>query len=365
MEDLKEMYGFLSINSRMDVKSMALQYILGLSGNVEGVKLLTQCPEILEQIILLLDDETIIKQDALLCMINLTAEAVGVESLIRFESAKLNFSKSGEQTLITRLVNILLSRFDNDSDAACMLLCNLSRSEAHLNECVKSIAPHLLQIMEAFTNTRHSRVGAKYHYIGPLFSNLSAHRQIRDWFCNDELSQGGATKIVSFCRFEESAVRRGGAVGTVRNLCFDVDLHNWLLGPKVDILTYLLYPLAGGEEYEDDEMVTLPPTLQYLPQDKQREADPDIRRMLLESLNKLCVKKFGREFLRDNGTYFILRELHKWEKDRKVLLACENVIDILIRKEHEMTVEDMSTVDVPEEYYEKFSKMDDDFLSSL
>lgn len=54
-----------------------------------------------------------------------------------------------------------------------MLLCNLSRSETHLNECVKSIAPHLLQIMEAFTNTRHSRVGAKYHYIGIHIINVT------------------------------------------------------------------------------------------------------------------------------------------------------------------------------------------------
>lgn len=53
--------------------------------------------------------------------------------------------------------------------------------------------------------------------------------------------------------------------------------------------------------------------------------------MLLESLNKLCVRKEGREFLRENGVYYILRELHKWEKDRRALLACENVVDILIR----------------------------------
>jgi len=35
--------------------------------------------------------------------------------------------------------------------------------------------------------------------------------------------------------------------------------------------------------------------------------------------------------MRDRNTYLILREFHKWEKDKTVLLACENVIDILIR----------------------------------
>ena len=62
------------------------------------------------------------------------------------------------------------------------------------------------------------------------------------------------------------------------------EYHDWLLGPEVDILPHLLLPLAGPEEFPDDEMDKLPPDLQYLPQDKEREHDPDIRKMLLEAL---------------------------------------------------------------------------------
>lgn len=53
--------------------------------------------------------------------------------------------------------------------------------------------------------------------------------------------------------------------------------------------------------------------------------------MLLEALTQLCATKEGREILRDKNVYVILREYHKWEKDRAVLLACENVVDILIK----------------------------------
>jgi hypothetical protein len=60
--------------------------------------------------------------------------------------------------------------------------------------------------------------------------------------------------------------------------------HDWLLSPEVDILPHLLLPLAGPEEFTDDEMDKLPPELQYLPEDKIREPDPDIRKMLLEAL---------------------------------------------------------------------------------
>ena len=69
--------------------------------------------------------------------------------------------------------------------------------------------------------------------------------------------------------------------------------------------------------------------------DKTREADPDLRKILLESLAQLCATRTARDYLRKMGTYEILRELHKWEcteeGDPNVLLACENVVDILIR----------------------------------
>jgi len=64
--------------------------------------------------------------------------------------------------------------------------------------------------------------------------------------------------------------------------------HTWLLGSEVDILPHLLLPLAGPEEFTDDETDKLPPELQYLPESKVRDADPDIRRMLLEAILQVC-----------------------------------------------------------------------------
>ena len=65
---------------------------------------------------------------------------------------------------------------------------------------------------------------------------------------------------------------------------FSPESHEWLLGEAVDILPHLLLPLAGPEEFPEDEMEKLPPDLQYLDDTKQREADPDIRKMLLDAL---------------------------------------------------------------------------------
>lgn len=63
--------------------------------------------------------------------------------------------------------------------------------------------------------------------------------------------------------------------------------HEWLLSDEVDILPRLLLPLAGPEEFDDDETDKLPVDLQYLEPDKQREPDADVRRMLVEAINQV------------------------------------------------------------------------------
>ena len=66
--------------------------------------------------------------------------------------------------------------------------------------------------------------------------------------------------------------------------------HEWLLSDKIDLLPSLLLPLAGPEQFEGEEekMEQLPDDLQYLPEDKERDHDPDIRKMLIETLMKVC-----------------------------------------------------------------------------
>ena len=150
----------------------------------------------------------------------------------------------------------------------------------------------------------------------------------------------------------------------VRNCCFDTDHHDWLISDKVDIVPRLVLPLAGpaSESITDEEMESLPVDLQYLDEDKRIEPDVDIRIMLLESLTQLCATKSARNDLRDMNIYVILRELHKTEKDRSCLLAVENLVDILIKREDEINVENYKNLEVPENLLPKFKEMDETFL---
>ncbi len=59
------------------------------------------------------------------------------------------------------------------------------------------------------------------------------------------------------------------------------------MSDAVDLLPKLLLPLAGPEEFDEEDNDKLPIDLQYLGEDKTREQDPDIRKMLLEALTQV------------------------------------------------------------------------------
>lgn len=137
-----------------------------------------------------------------------------------------------------------------------------------------------------------------------------------------------------------------------------LEYHEWLLGDEVDILPFLLLPLAGPEEFPEDEMERLPVDLQYLPPDKQREEEPDIRKMLLEAIMLLTATKAGRHAVREKGTYLVLRELHRWEREPDVLAACEKLIQVLIGDEPGPGMENLLEVSIPEDVEQQLQRLD-------
>ncbi|KAK9753114.1 protein of unknown function (DUF384) [Popillia japonica] len=266
-----------------------------------------------------------------------------------------------------------------------MILSNLSRSPRYTEKIIDLMEKADVTfdvLINAFTRNKYNNKGANLHYLGPVLSNLSQSVHVRKYILDRDRCV--IQRLLPFTEYKDSHIRRGGIVGTLRNCCFDVDHHDWLLSEAVDILPRLLLPLAGNTEYDEEDNDKLPLELQYLPDDKAREDDPDIRCMLLEAITQLCAKRQNRELIRDKNTYVILRELHKWEDDRKALLACENLVDtyvilrelhkweddrkallacenlvdILIRTEEEIGEDNLQEVEIPVDLQEKFKKDD-------
>lgn len=139
-----------------------------------------------------------------------------------------------------------------------MILSNLSRHESLVEtvlDTIEGTEETIHRLVTCFTMISYNKKGAKLGYLGPIFSNLSQHHRGRQLICNQvALLQ----RILPFTNHEEDVIRRGGAVGLVKNVCFDSTLHEGLLSPKVDVLPYLLLPLAGPEEFDDEDNDKLP-----------------------------------------------------------------------------------------------------------
>lgn len=102
----------------------------------------------------------------------------------------------------------------------------------------------------------------------------------------------------------------------------------------------------------------LPVDLQYLPPDKQREPDAAIRKMLMETIMLLTATAPGRQQVRDQGAYLILRELHSWEPEPHVRVTCEKLIQVLIGDEPEHGMENLLEVQVPEDVERQLQQLD-------
>ncbi|XP_019123811.1 protein HGH1 homolog [Larimichthys crocea] len=341
-----ELLSFLSPGTRADVKAQATEYFLGLSGHRDGCRFLRSKPDILAGLFALTSDISIaIVKDCYYIFINLSADETLHQVLV------------GDVKVLPVLLKKLLDPEFMFSDQICTILSNLTRHEKTCKTVFKVIQEEvgLAQVVEIFCTEGYNK-NAKLHYLGPLLSNLTQLPEARNYILDKDRCV--VQRLLSFTQFQASAVRRGGVIGTLRNCCFDHAHHEWLLSDAVDILPFLLLPLAGPEELTEEENDGLPVDLQYLPEDKKREEDPDIRKMLLETLLLLTATKAGRQTLKDKNVYPIMREFHNWEKDVHVTAACEKLVQVLIGDEPEEGMENLMELEIPEDVEEKLKVAD-------
>jgi len=358
MESVQEILQFLDLNARIELKSVALDSVLGLTASDEGIVLLSNVQKLYKLLAIIAekDKSEPNRKDAALALINLSANKD-----VALKMTKLNDSDK----IVTSLWSIITNKVYPSADPACMILSNLTIDKVacdSIYEILKRNKVTLSNIIDILCcqdepTGENKEKSPKLNYLGPFLSNLSQLSEVRDEFLANSCQL--LRRILPFTEYLSSSVRRGGVIGAVRNCCFDTNFHEMLL-TEIDLLPRLLLPLAGPtpDTFDEEEMEKLPIDLQYLDEDKKLEEDADIRKLLLEALLQLCATKKAREIIRDQNAYLILRELHKIEKDEAVHLAIENVVDILIKKEDEINFDNYKTVDVPENLHEKLEKLD-------
>ncbi|XP_066144525.1 protein HGH1 homolog [Euwallacea fornicatus] len=363
-EALTELLKFVQIGARLDLKAISLEHVLGLTGTLEGVEAVYEKPQLLVSLISLLEDTTsAIAKDASLTLINVSANEKGASALLNLNiEADCPPLQLPPENIVIHCLNHIFNKESKIADQCCMILSNLTRPIYLIEKVIDIIEKSnktFDALIEIFTKYEYNK-SAKLHYLGPVLSNLSQSKRVRH--CILDQDKCVVQRLLPFTEYKDSLVRRGGIVGTLKNCCFETDFHEWLLSDDVDILPRLLLPLAGPEEFDEEDNDKLPIELQYLPSDKEREEDPDIRCILVEAITQLCSKRITREFIRNKNSYIILRELHKWETDKKVLLACENLVDILIRTEAEIAEDNLKELQIPDHLIGNFEKLNDTLL---
>lgn len=240
-----------------------------------------------------------------------------------------------------------------------MLLSNLAKSDRmekliSLKRSVpdKSIStsPYALdQLFDIFVRGADGSLNkaADFDYLAYLLADMSKHKAGRDHFLSKR-EYDGVVPISKLMVFTEhkSHVRRRGVASTIKNVAFEVDKHPLLLAddtltvddtPGVNVLPYILLPLAGSEEFPEEESANMLPDLQLLPPDKARESDNEILVTHLETLLLLTATRPGRDRLREIQVYPLVRETHMHVEDEGVREACDRLVQVLMRDEEDNT----------------------------
>ncbi|KAI0698372.1 DUF383-domain-containing protein [Cytidiella melzeri] len=367
-------------------------FLAGLrGGGLQGV----QDNEVIRDLKILCRDQLATAHDAFRALVNLSDNSLVSSSLS--EKSFLNFLVSyilHPQATLADLASMILSNITSTPSTAATLLSmkvsilpdpNSSTSYYPVNSrsgtCSAPVpypsgdAQEVLALpllLEAFVQgaavdgqgdpSKRPRK-ASLHFLSSVFANISIAPPGRIFFLTPRLSDPFESKgvleypLVKLLVFTEhkDTIRRGGIASVMKNCAFRKEAHKAMLSPDteqvavppsdvkapgINLLPYLLLPLAGPEEFDLDAQELLPDALQFLPATKKREPDTVIRLTHIETLLLFCTTFWGREYLRAHGVYEVIRALHENEREDEVIEHVERLVNYLKRDETEHTRKD-------------------------
>ncbi|KAI9595615.1 hypothetical protein BDF19DRAFT_422488 [Syncephalis fuscata] len=337
---LAELIEFLH-DPKPEVRQLAIHHIVGFTGasaNCLGF-FKTNAKKIIPDMMALCEDDPATAHESLTSLINLSGD-----EMLRHYMNDADF--------LNRLVKIITSSDNVLADHACMLLSNLTKEKTIAVKLIAAAVPSvetlsdkstraLTQLLEVFvrgSNKMYNK-NADYHYLASVFANITLVSDGRSYFFEDE-EQDGMLPIAKLICFTEhpAVIRRGGVIVTLKNCCFDTDKHTILLSDELGLLSQILLPLCGPEEFDDDA------------NDKKREADDHLRITLLETLVLLTATRSGREMMRERKVYPVIRNLHKVEANEDAHDAIDRIVQMIMRDEskeqetNDTTTEDKETL---------------------
>ena len=214
--ELADLFGYLSLDSREDVKTLALEYMLGLTGSVDGMKFMENNVEFVEKVVELTKDKSPgVQKEACTFLLNASASEIVARKLENPKTFELILPQVVDKECIF-------------AEKAAMLLSNLTRSEQGCEMCCKVIEKSSQYSFEKIFNVLYAEKynkNVEMHHLTAFLSNMSRLKVVR-MFVLDQ-ARGLLQKLLPYLGFQKSVVRRKGIVGIIRNCCFEYGLYNY------------------------------------------------------------------------------------------------------------------------------------------
>ncbi|KAK9253996.1 hypothetical protein V1507DRAFT_456920 [Lipomyces tetrasporus] len=332
--ELEELVEFLHSPQPM-IRNIALQHLVGYSTGPQNTVFLRDNYRPIKDLKIIARDTPKIAKDALTILANMS-EFVKIRTMLAEDLGFLEF-----------VVTSITKPDEPNADLFCVLLANIAKDNAIANifkiKATKNESKDLKsnkvldQLMDCFVKGAEKKLNkhATFDYLAFVFADVSRLAEGRKYFVTEQEYDGVVpiSKILVFTEYE-NLVRRAGVASTIKNSLFELSEHTVLLDKDiVNILPYLLLPLAGPEELSEEESFELPDELQLLPPDKRREPDHEILRVHVESLVLLGSTHYGRDFMRNNGVYPLIRELHLAVENDDMREICERFVQLIMADE--------------------------------
>ncbi|RYP03053.1 hypothetical protein DL764_005402 [Monosporascus ibericus] len=336
--ELEELVGFIT-NPRPEIRGLATENLVPYSTSQPAIFKADKLKPV-THLKLLIKDHPKIAEHVITILINLSADREVLESL------------ATDDKFLNEVFRQITIPTEPNANLLSMLLANLGKWDALKTVTNKKQQPPdglgsdglvLNQLLDLFVKGAGGGYNkhADFDHLSYLFADLSKHSEIRHHFVRKQEYDGviPLNKLKVFTE-HKSDVRRKGVASTIKNVAFDVSSHPLFFSEDdIDILSYLLLPITGNEEYELEETMSMLPDLQLLPPDKQRDTDPSIIQTHVETLMLLSTTRPGRERMREVNVYPIIRETHLRVEDPGVQEACERLVQVLMRDEADPTKE--------------------------
>lgn len=207
---------------------------------------------------------------------------------------------------------------------------------ALLNEGEETEGIHLLKLLKLFSIVTKEKLTLDdkgepmdaFKYIANIMTNISQHEIGRKYLLDER--RNIFSELVSQMT-SSSKVRKLGVLRTLRNCCFQLKKHSYLLQLDNQFIPILLSFIMGNDLIDCKEFDDLPEQVKrYWSDVKERDDDPHVRRLVLETIEVLVRNAETRTFLKDINVYILFREYEKWEKDEHTYDLLDEVVQWFI-----------------------------------